>query len=334
VINNLEGISIIVCCYNSASRLADTLTYIANQEATDSFRWEVIVVNNNSTDNTAEIAEREWHRLSKHETLTIVNEKQAGLSFAREKGIAESRFEYIILCDDDNWLSPNYLNEVFSLFTSHPEVDVIGSMSMPSYETVPPEWFKKNHMSYALGSQVEKGDITNGNGSVWGAGMAIRKSKLNVLKNTGYKNLLTDRLGGKMTTGGDTEICYSLRAIGSRIYFTQRCWLIHFMPKNRFNLQKFYELNFQNGYSGKYLECLYNIALPSKKGLLKDIYSDLSKYHIKYLILRFLLQKIDFALEVKFQELSGNIMGNIFIIKNYKRVCDNIRKLRTFSYIN
>ena len=59
----MKGISIIICCYNSAKRLHETLKHLALQQVSDTIHWEVILVNNNSTDATTQIALEIWNGL-------------------------------------------------------------------------------------------------------------------------------------------------------------------------------------------------------------------------------------------------------------------------------
>lgn len=69
MINNSEiraGVSIVICCYNSASRLPETLQHIAEQEVAANISWEVIVVDNASTDNTQEIAKKNGQNTAYH----------------------------------------------------------------------------------------------------------------------------------------------------------------------------------------------------------------------------------------------------------------------------
>ncbi len=58
-----SGASVIVCCYNSAARLPHTLAHLAGQIVPEDFFWEIILVNNASTDNTVECATAIWNKL-------------------------------------------------------------------------------------------------------------------------------------------------------------------------------------------------------------------------------------------------------------------------------
>ena len=75
----MKGISIIICCYNSAERLPKTLEHLANQVVSKNILWNVILVNNNCTDNTVEIAKNEWDKYDLRIEMNIVDELQSGL---------------------------------------------------------------------------------------------------------------------------------------------------------------------------------------------------------------------------------------------------------------
>lgn len=323
----MEGVSIIVCCYNSADRLPQTIKHLAGQEGADQINWEVIVVNNNSTDNTASVALSEWKRYDLAVPFRIVDETSSGLSFARAKGITVALYDFLIFCDDDNWLSANYVNEINRLFTKHSDIDVIGSDSFADYEKKPPDWFLQHTGYFAIGSLGGAEDITNKRGTVWGAGMAVRRKKMNVLEQREFKQILSDRVGKKLCTGGDTELCFALRSSGSKIFYTNSCFIKHYIPENRFNLENFFELMFQNGFSSVYLSYLYQKRIPSKKELFRETFSLLLQFLKKYSLTRFYKPRNDLYLERNWQMNYGKIHGSIFFIIRYRHIKSNLQKL-------
>src|SRR5436305_10300761 len=115
---SLPGISVIICCYNSAKRLPETLAHLARQNSP--IPWEVIVVDNASTDDTARVARECWP--SETAPLRIVDEPKSGLIYARVSGLQASRYEWLSFVDDDNWVAPDWLQLVAEIFSSRPEV--------------------------------------------------------------------------------------------------------------------------------------------------------------------------------------------------------------------
>src|SRR5688572_20235345 len=99
------GITILICTYNGAQRLPATLRCIAAQQIPAAIDCELIVVNNASTDHSLETINSEWLQQHTSIELRIITEVRPGLTFAREAGLKAARYDYIILCDDDNWLA-------------------------------------------------------------------------------------------------------------------------------------------------------------------------------------------------------------------------------------
>jgi glycosyltransferase involved in cell wall biosynthesis len=104
-----RGFSIILCCYNSAALLPETLKSLAALEISPGLPVELLVIDNASADRTAAVAMDSWVRYGEPFPLTIFREPRAGLSFARKAGIRLAGYEYLLFCDDDNRLDPDYL---------------------------------------------------------------------------------------------------------------------------------------------------------------------------------------------------------------------------------
>lgn len=119
------GISIIVCCYNSETRIEKTLRCLAIQEGLINQK-EIILVDNNSTDNTKEKARKIWNELKNPYPLKIITQQNQGLSHARTKGVLDSKYSFGIFCDDDNLLTPNYCEIIFKNFVENHSLGVIG----------------------------------------------------------------------------------------------------------------------------------------------------------------------------------------------------------------
>ncbi len=244
----MNGVSVIICCYNSSFRLPETLKYLSLQEGTENIPWEIIIVNNASTDNTVIVAQNEWDQYTLPHTIgfNIVNETRAGLSNAREKGIKESKYEYLLFCDDDNWLNPNYIKLGFEIFNNKPGVAIIGGFGIEAPEISPPKWFEKHKFSYAIGAHgPQSGDITISRGDVYGAGAWFRKSILILLYQNGFKSILSDRKGKDLTSGGDNELCICIKILGFKIWYCEDLKFLHFIPKDRLTLA--YLLKLQKG---------------------------------------------------------------------------------------
>jgi len=242
------GISIIICCYNSSQRLPETLQHIAQQKVPENILWEIIIVNNASTDNTKEVAYKEWGNYNlPHVQLQVVDEYTPGLANARKKGVDVSGFEYLIFCDDDNWLNADYIQIAYNFLAANPRYAAIGGQSEAVFEKgfIPPDWFDEYKMGYAVGEQGEQGDITS-RGYLWGAGIAFRKSVYKIVMDGLFPSLLLDRKGNELSAGGDSEMCLRFIIIGYKLYYTNKLKFKHLITANRLTLE--YRIKLWDGF--------------------------------------------------------------------------------------
>ena len=231
-----KGVSVVICCYNSSKIITRTLRTILDQEVHSDINWEIILVDNASTDDTSAKAEQCYRQSSCSVPFRIVHEYEPGLSNARSKGIGASRYEYVIFCDDDNRLEKDFVARVYSRMESDEFIGVLGGQSRAQFESEPPHWFNDWKDSFAIGRQHTKsGNITYSKGYVWGASMAVRKSAWKSAAERGFRNLLSDRKGNLLSSGGDTEICYSIRNAGYKIYYDPALKFAHYIPLARMN---------------------------------------------------------------------------------------------------
>ena len=228
------GISVVICCHNSAQRLPETLRHLAAQQVPPSLPWEILVINNASVDDTAAVAVTNWPEPAPA-PLRVIDEPQAGLGYARIRAIGEARYEVISFLDDDNWAAPDWVARVATIFAEHPEVGVCGGRSEVATEIEPPAWFGSMTRCYAVGTQFDRnGDVTDAHGRLlWGAGLNIRTTAARQLIEDGFVFLLSGRQGKRLLAGEDTEICFALWASGWHFWYDDALVLRHFMPAER-----------------------------------------------------------------------------------------------------
>ena len=330
-------ISLIICCCNSAIRLPKTLKHVANQKT--NFIYEVILVDNNSNDNTSTIATEIWKSLKSNVSFEVIQESKAGLSFARKKGFDVSRGELIVYCDDDNWLDENYLQIGLDILNLNQRIGMLGGLGEEYIEGKKPIWFDKYRGFYAVGKQSNNlGDITFTNGYVYGAGVFIRKKVLSNIYDKGFISQLTDRKGKVLVSGGDNELGYIIALSGYQIFYNPKLKFKHFIPSERLNFD--YIKNLKKGsqktyfiisaYESKLFNRFYQFPKNRFSGILQTL-KKLIKLKINYLN-----SKIsNYEYELKFTQLfyrklyqvlyynslkKGylNALNNINLVSNYK----------------
>ncbi|MDB4905111.1 MAG: glycosyltransferase family 2 protein [Mucilaginibacter sp.] len=241
-----SGISVIICCFNSATRMAPTLQHLYNQRNISSSAWEIIVVNNGSTDNTVEMALQIWESFASNKpNFKVVNELTPGLSAARQKGIEESYYDYVLFCDDDNWLEENYLSLTLNIMQNNMNIGALGGTGSPVFEKNEPPYFWVNQYNLlAVGNQSEiDGDITDERGVLYGAGMIINKAAYRILKEKfKFQFQLSDRMANSLLSSGDHELCIALKKIGFRIFYSKDLKFKHYIPGYRTTINYYKKL--------------------------------------------------------------------------------------------
>jgi glycosyltransferase involved in cell wall biosynthesis len=233
----MNGVSVIICCYNAAARINKTLEHLQKQIVADEISWEVIVVDNASTDNTSSIAQIKWNEHPVTE-LKVVAESKPGLMNARRKGLQTAQYDIVSFIDDDNWVETDWVQKVADVFAMNEKIGACGGRSEAIFEEHKPEWFDDYQSSFAVGVQGDQsGIVDDKKGFLWGAGLSFRKSLWHELENRGFKNLTVGREGKNITAGEDSELCYAIRLLGYHLYYNKDLGLKHFMPANRMNIK-------------------------------------------------------------------------------------------------
>ncbi|TPG72258.1 glycosyltransferase [Hymenobacter nivis] len=236
--NYVNGISVLICCYNSEQRLPRTISALAEQLRPDiaEFAIEVLVVDNASKDKTYATAKSLLEDPDFPYNGRVLYEQKPGKSHALERGLQEAQYKYIAIVDDDNWLAPDYLLLANALMEANPKIGVLGGVGAPVCEVVPPSWFSRFAIDYAADRQADySGDITSEPGFLYGAGSVIRRAAWEQVREAGFHSLLTGRYGNNLNSGEDNELCYVLALAGYRIWYDERLKFQHFIPAQRLN---------------------------------------------------------------------------------------------------
>ncbi|MBO9635634.1 MAG: glycosyltransferase family 2 protein [Chitinophagaceae bacterium] len=277
------GITILVCTYNGARRLPSTLRCIAAQQIPAHIACQLIVVNNASTDNSEEVIRREWQQYDTAIQLEIISEPTPGLTFAREAGFRAALYDFIILCDDDNWLSPEYVQKAFALMESQPEIGILGGKGNFVFEKPAPAWLLSCNL-YAGGPQAsESGKVIDQ--LVYGAGAVLRKSAWEKIRAGGFVPALSDRTGINLSSGGDHELCYVLALAGYKIWYDDSLHFDHYIMANRLTLPYYLKYIEESAHCFSVLEP-YKILLKTQNSSIVSFRWELFKsfwFHIKKL---------------------------------------------------
>jgi len=170
-------ISLVIPTYNRSEYLKKSLPTFLNQTM-DNYLYEIILVDNNSTDNTKEIA----NELLKNAKCSwqYVSEPRQGLHNARNTGIRLAKGSIIVFGDDDIMAENNWLKTLLEEFEQHPKTGIAGGKILPKWTKEPPEWIydygtKEFHGIFAYFDIGKERKILGKNEYVVGCNFAIRK---------------------------------------------------------------------------------------------------------------------------------------------------------------
>lgn len=223
-------LSIIVCTYNRDKYLYGALRCIAeNGFPTESY--EIVLVNNMSTDNT-EIECRRFENDYPEVNFHYYIEPQQGLSYARNRGIEESRGETLLFLDDDSYIQANYLTNLQQQLDNFLEADAFGGKINPVFETgTAPKWLSR--WNYSWVSAIDMGEnvcLFEGKTFPIGANMGIRRS---ILRKTGIFNTQLGRNKNNLMGGEEKDLFERIRQQDGNIYYFPNVVVNHMIPPSR-----------------------------------------------------------------------------------------------------
>lgn len=259
-------LSIVICTYNRQKFIGECLACLTKQTLS-SDKWEAIVVDNNSTDNSASIV-KEF--ISKYPQLPVryVFESSKGLSFARNRGIEEAKSEIVTFIDDDAEAAASFAATVLSFMQHHPHAGGAGGRILPKYSESPePAWMNK-YLDGFIGKVDYGGFMRLYEGNMKypvGCNMTYRKDLL--LKAGGFNNQLTFR-------GDDKHIYHAVSKLNSKIYYLPEALVYHNIDAARLSFSNFKKLFLKTGNEEK-------IRIKAESGLL-SLTTKLLEYIAKF----------------------------------------------------
>jgi glycosyltransferase involved in cell wall biosynthesis len=210
-------ISVVVATYNRSDILRGTLQSLSEQDCPAS-EYEVIVVDNNSTDDTATIIES-LRDTSGYEHFLFCFESRQGVSHARNSGISRARGRVIAFTDDDIRPARNWVSSIREVFTKFADVDCIGGRVLPEAETKFPPWLTREYWTplalLDLGDAPLMLDVRTGPGLV-AANLAVRSA---AFRDVGMFRSELQRVKGSIGSLEDHEFQLRLSAANKRLMY-------------------------------------------------------------------------------------------------------------------
>jgi len=232
-------LSIIICSYNRASYISDALDSLYTQSAGLN-EFEVIIVDNNSTDNTTEVF-NQWRTKNTKGSFTYHTESKQGASFARNKGAVNASGKWLCFMDDDAVATLNYVKNILRHIETKPEAVGFGGRIIPKYIPAEPK-----RMSYYVSSLVGNFDYAP-NACAFAPGKYPLESNMIVKKDIydqigGFNTSLPGVVGTLRIGGEGKELFYKILSLGHTIYYDPAICVHHVVEVKKLTSEYMYRV--------------------------------------------------------------------------------------------
>jgi glycosyltransferase involved in cell wall biosynthesis len=221
----------VVPSFNRAESLSGTIESLLAQDP--SLPYEIIVVDNNSSDATRSVVETFGEKARGR--LRYVFEGDQGLSVARNAGIAAAKGEIVAFVDDDAVASPNWLENLAATYRTHPDAWCVGGKIVLNPSVTLPSWFgPASKLLLGFLSHLDLGDDTirlEYPCEVWGANFSVRRE---ALSRVGFFDAGLGWSGKDRHLAGDeSELCLRIHRAGGAIYYCGQAKVTHVIEPAR-----------------------------------------------------------------------------------------------------
>jgi glycosyltransferase involved in cell wall biosynthesis len=236
-------ISVIVCTYNRSASLAETLGRLAELTVDETFAVEVIVVDNNSNDDTPSVVASLAARFGGR--LRYVFEGRQGQSQARNTGMREARGALVVFTDDDVLPEPDWLAALHAAAQGF-SADCVFGRVVPLWLSPPPAWMGRYFLDRL--AMLDRGDeprlVTASREQFVGANFALTRRAIAAV---GEFNTALGNRGDRLRGEEDTEFFDRLLAARVRVAYTPAAVVHHKVGKDRTSLAYFRRWHFDHG---------------------------------------------------------------------------------------
>ena len=227
-------ISVITCAHNPRPDYLQQVLDALRNQTLGKQSWEYLLIDNASSEPLAARVDLSWHPQARH-----VREENLGLTHARLRGIRESVGEILVFVDDDNVLDADFLEQALNIANEWPRLGTWGGQTRPGFEARPADWTRQYWSRLVIrefdtdrwSNQPDQADTMP-----CGAGMCVRRSVADhyaELHATGRRNILMDRAGDSLVSGGDTDMAICACDLGLGMGLFTRLKLTHMIPSGR-----------------------------------------------------------------------------------------------------
>lgn len=270
-------LSVIIATRNRSAILQETLASLKRLD-TEGLRWELIVVDNGSTDDTAPVLEQSQARLP----LSILHEERLGQNYCRNRGLEKARGDLLIFSDDDILFPENWLQEYLEASRRWPECSIFGGPIEPFFPEGVPVWIREHPQAgFVFGRfhpERSEGPFDNRT-TPFGGNYAIRASILQGLR---FDETIGPRMGQNFAMGSETELLRRLLNQGQRVCYVPGAGVRHRIQENQTRMRWLLWRIFRAGRSEIRLSSDQDTTSPRLFGAPRHLWRRLAEMWLRY----------------------------------------------------
>ncbi len=314
----MVDLSVAICTYNGESRLPEVLDRLQSQVGTEDITWEVIIVDNNSTDNTAKVIRDYQAHWSGACAIHGDFEPQQGKIYAQHRAVQRAQGTLIGFLDDDNLPTPEWVAETHAFGQAHPKAGAYSGKIHGDFEIEPPQNFKRIAPFLAVGGGEKAICYTSDPQYAQkralppGAGIVIRRQAW--LESVPDQQALLGRIGNSMVGGEDIETLLHIRQQGWEIWYNPKMCIRHQIPKQRLTREYLLKLMRGAGLSRYHTRMLGFKAWQRPLVLPAYMSNDLRKLIVHYLKYREQL-KTDVVAACELELFLGSLISPFYFLR-------------------
>lgn len=238
--------SIIITTLNRVFSLKNALISILKQSFLKD-EYEIIVVDNGSTDNTKQIVKK-LNQIYNNRIKYFYDERP-GLHVGRHLGSKHAQGEILLYADDDIIASPDWVKEIYKCY-SKKEVGAAGGKIIPKFEIEPPAWLKIFHSGYL--SLLDLGDeyLEINTNVIYGCNLSIRRNILFELGGFHPDAMPRDLI--RYRGDGETALMNKVVKAGYKTVYNPKAYVYHVIPSSRLTIDYFKRRAFNQGISDSF----------------------------------------------------------------------------------
>ncbi len=301
--------TVAICTYNGANRVKQVLERLHLQVNPKGIQWEIVVVDNNSTDPIKQVIASYQKSHFSTSALRYLFESQQGAAFARIRAVQEAKGGLIGFLDDDTLPDENWLANAYEFAQTHPQAGAYGGQIHGEFETEPSPEFEQIAIFLAI---VERGSTPHRYTRVLppSAGLVVQRQAW--LESVPEKPFLTGRTSQSMLTSEDIAAIVHIQKAGWEIWYNPEQHIYHQIPAWR--LERTYLLSLVRGIglAKHHIRMMRLNAWQRPLAFLAYLMNDFIKT-ISYFVIHQKLIKSDLPTACQMELLTSSLMSPFYL---------------------